>query len=263
METLRVPFFIGALVLMAVVVVVETGSGLLGRGESVAIGGVAQALNSFPEEVREAFADLDDDQRAELTLLAVGDKPPGYGILYLALMDGILLFTVVLIAASLLVPERVHGRIQGVITFIFALLLILGAIALIFAVVVVLLVMVSLLLSVPFGTLAYLARYGFFNTGLAQGTLALLMTLKVAFVVALLLAQQRFLQNKGLVLMILLSFVATVIVTFLHGLVPRFLVSITDAIAAIIVGIIAVIAALVLLIGSVGSVVKALRPDRV
>jgi MFS superfamily sulfate permease-like transporter len=51
------------------------------------------------------------------------------------------------------------------------------------------------------------------------------MTLKIPFGVCLVLAQQRFRQNKGLVLMVLTFFVATAIVSFLHGLVPGFLVS--------------------------------------
>jgi hypothetical protein len=101
--------------------------------------------------------------------------------------------------------------------------------------------------------LIYLAVYGFFNRGGAGITLGLLMTLKIAFGVCLVLAQQRFLQNRGLVLMVLTSFAATAIISFLHGLVPGFLVSITDAIGAIIVAIPAVIWAIFLLFGSLGS----------
>jgi hypothetical protein len=88
------------------------------------------------------------------------------------------------------------------------------------------------------------------------------MSLKLAFAVVLLLAHQRFLQNKGLVLIILTSLLANVILSFLHGIVPRLLVSITDAIGAIVVGILAAVWALIFLIGSIPAIVKALRVDR-
>ena len=187
---------------------------------------------------------------------------PGKGIPYLALVDGLLLFTMLLIALSLLIPERVHGRVQGIATLIFSLLLLLGAIALIFVAVGLLVLMLSLFLSIPFGTIAYMAAFADFKVGAARGTLGALMTLKIVFAVALVLSQQRFLENKGLILLILTSLLANVIISILHGFVPGFLVSITDDIGAIVVGILAAIWALVFLIGSIKSVIKALRVDR-
>jgi hypothetical protein len=124
--------------------------------------------------------------------------------------------------------------VQGCTTAVFAVLLILGGLALLIAVITLLTVMVGLFLAAPFGTLVYMAIYGFFNRGGASVTLSLLMALKVGFVLSLVMAQQRFLQNKGLILLILTSFAATMITGFFHGVVPLFLVSITDAIAAII-----------------------------
>jgi hypothetical protein len=88
------------------------------------------------------------------------------------------------------------------------------------------------------------------------------MLLKFGLSICLVLAQQRFFQGKGLVLLILTSLLGTVIVNFLLGLVPGVLVSVTDAIAALIVGIIAVIWGFILLIGSLVSIVKVLRLDR-
>jgi hypothetical protein len=64
------------------------------------------------------------------------------------------------------------------------------------------------------------------------------------------------------VLLIVTSLVANLIVTFLHGIVPLFLVSITDAIAAIVVAIIGIIWAIVLLIGAIVAIVKVLRLSR-
>lgn len=61
-----------------------------------------------------------------LTLLvevgAVGWPTPGYGIPYVALLDGLLLFTVGLMGIALVVPERVHGRVQGIATLVVSLL---------------------------------------------------------------------------------------------------------------------------------------------
>src|SRR4051794_28447583 len=59
--------------------------------------------------------------------------------------------------------------------------------------------------------------------------------------VCLVAAHQRFLEQKGLVLTILSS----VIISLLHGFVPRFLVAVTDTVAAIVVDILALIWALV------------------
>jgi VanZ family protein len=85
------------------------------------------------------------------------------------------------------------------------------------------------------------------------------MGLKLGFVVCLLLAHQRFLQNKGLVLLVLTSLLANLIIGFLHNFVPLPLVSITDAIGAIVVAILAVIWALVLLIFAIISIIKAIH----
>jgi hypothetical protein len=231
-ESLRTPFFVVAVLALVLVVLVELASvGFLGTATIAPAG----------------YRDL---------------PTPGYGIPYLALLDGLLLFTVVLMAVSLVVPERVHGRVQGIVTLIFSLLLLLGAILLIFVAIGLLILMVSLLLAVPFGTIAYMAAFSHFSVGAARGTLGALMTLKLVFAVCLVLAQQRFLENKGLVLLILTSLLANIIVSFLHGFVPGFLVSITDDIGAIVVGILAAIWALVFLIGSIPAVIKALRVDR-
>jgi hypothetical protein len=72
-------------------------------------------------------------------------------------------------------------------------------------------------------------------------------------------AQQRFIQNKGLVALVITTLVANLVVAFLHGIVPGILVSITDAIAAIVLAIVAIIWGLVLAIGSIPSIVNAIR----
>src|SRR5581483_1704773 len=231
LDDLRKPFFYIALALLGVLVLVELGS-------TAYLGSTVQS-------------------KAALNL-----PTPGLGIPYLALLDGLLLFTATLIALSLIVPERVQGRVQGIATLIVSLLVLLASIAMIFVAIGLLMLMVSLFLAIPFGTLVYLGMFGDFSLGAARATLAFLMTLKLAFGIFLLLAHQRFLENKGLVLIIFTSLLANVVVSFLQGLVPTLLVSITDAVAAIVVGILAAIWALIFLIGSIPSVIKALRVDR-
>ena len=116
--------------------------------------------------------------------------------------------------------------------------------------------MVTLLMAVPFGTIAYMAIWANFGTSGARAVLSVLTTLKIIFAVCLVLAHQRFLQNKGLVLIIITSFVANLIIAFLYGFVPGFLASITDDLAAIVICILAIIWAVVYLIGGVVSVIK-------
>jgi hypothetical protein len=182
---------------------------------------------------------------------------PGYGILSLAFLDSITLFITVLIALPMVFPKRFLGRIQGIVTLIFSILLLIADIVMIIGAFVLLILMVSLLLAPIFGTIAYLAIYGRFDTDSARNTLALVMTLKLFFALCLLLAQQSFLKNKGLVFMVLLTLLCTFLVSFLQGFVPGILASITDDIAALIVGIITAILAIIQLILSIVSVVKA------
>ncbi len=228
-DTLRKPFFIIALVLMILTVLAEVGS-----------------VFYFHAVAKEGGL----------------DSPPGLGISYLAILDGLVLFTILLIGAPLLITDRVHGRIQGIMTFIVALLTLLGAIAMIFSALALLLLMVSLLFAIPFGTIVYMAEYADFDKTAASVALSMVMTLKLGFAVFLVLAHQRFLENKGLILIILTSFLATIVLTFLHKIVPGFLVSITDDIGAIIIALLAAIWAIFYLIGSIPAIVKALRLDK-
>jgi hypothetical protein len=257
MDDLRRPLFIAALALIALVVLLELGADwLLPVPDPAALSSLIPADDAA---LREAYAELDAD---EVNAILGQAKPPGLAIRYLALMDGILLFTLGLMAVGMVIGPGLHGRIHGIVTLVVAILLLLAAIGLVLTVALPrLLLMVALFFSAPFGTLAYLAIYGFFNRGGATVLLSLLMTLKLGFVVCLVLAQQRMLQNKGLVLMIFTSLLAMVIISLLHGLVPLILVSITDAIAAIIVALLAAIWAVVMLIFSISAVIKALRPN--
>lgn len=225
-DKLRVPFFYAAIICLVVAFAVEIGSQFYLGTRSV-------------------------------------DLPsPGLGIVFLALLDWLLLFTILLMAAALIIPERIHGRIQGVITFIVGLVTMLGSFAAIFTAFGLLMLMVSLLLAVPFGTAIYFAGFANFKVGEAAATLTFIMTFKVAFVMFLVLAQQRFFQNKGLVLLIATSLLATVLLGFLHSIVPRFLAYITDDLGALISAVLAALWALFFLLGSLPAIVKAVRVDK-
>src|SRR5262249_46401644 len=137
-----------------------------------------------------------------------------------------------------------------------------GCIGLIFLALLLLTLMVTLLLAVPFGTIAYFAAYADFGVGAARLTLGIIMALKIAMVIFLILAQQQFIAVKGLVLLLLTSFLASIVVSLLHSIVPGFLVSILDSIAAIVVGVLGGILALTKLVGAVPGIVKGLRLDR-
>jgi hypothetical protein len=243
-SSLRTPFFVIALVFMTLAVLVELGS-------SHIIGGNG-AGSSLQQQAAEQDVEIDGD-------IGDVDEPPGRAISYLALVDGILLYTVLLMGLSLVIPERTHGRIQGVATLILSIVLIILAFILSLIAFIELLVMVALFLAVPFGTIAYLALWGFFPRGEAATVLSLLMLLKVAFIVFLVLAQQKFLQQKGLVALVLTSLVCMLIIGFLHGFVPLVVVSIVDTLSALIIGIIAIIWAIVLLIGAIPSIVSSIR----
>jgi hypothetical protein len=258
LDRLRTPVFVVALILVALGFCVEVGARLFLPMPQVDAIALRKEARAQLED-----ADLSPDERTTMVADMVeqakrGDKPPGLGVPALGLVDGLLLYTVLLMGLALLVPERIHGRLQGVVSLLVALLVLLASIAVILAAFAKLVLMLALLFATPFGTIAYFALFGAFNRGGAAVALSLAMTCKLAGAGALIVAHQRFLQNKGLVLLIVTALVATLVVSFLHGLVPIVLVSITDAIAAIVVGILAAVWAIVMLIGAIVAIVKAI-----
>ena len=199
---------------------------------------------------------------AGIVALVARGETVGLAMRDMALLDGLLLFTLLLLSAPLLLPERFLAKSQGIVSLVVSLLALLGAIVMIFVAIGLLMLMVGLLLAVPFGTIVYFVKWGGFSRGTAATTLATLMGLKLGIAVCLLLAHQRFLAHKSLVLLVLTSLLANVVIAFLHGIVPGPLASITDAIAAIVVCVLAAIWAIVLLIASLPSIVKAVRVDQ-
>ncbi|MDG4752044.1 hypothetical protein O7630_13905 [Micromonospora sp. WMMD718] len=243
MGELRKPFLLLALLAVALVVGVELGAAALTGG-----GDASGALR-------------DNAGRLGVELGDVGavSEPSGRGIGYLALIDVVALWTTGLFCLSLVLPDRMQGRVQGVATLVFSIVLLLVSLVLLIVAFIELTVMVSLFLAPPFGTLAYLAVWGFFPVDDAAVLLGLALLLKLVWVALLLAAQPRFLRNKGLVALALTTLLCTVVLQFLHGLVPVILVSILDDLGAVVFAVVALIWALVLLIGSIPAIVKAIR----
>jgi len=226
LDSLRKPVFLIALIAIGLTVLVELSSIAL-------IGNVTHAASSLGVSIN------------------------GQGIPSMSILDGLIFYAMVVMAIALILPERFQSKIQGVATIIVALLLLLACVVRIFVDLQMLFLMIGLLLAVPFGTIAYLAIWGHFDTGSARVALSLIMFLKIAFCACLVIAQQRFLKNKGLVLIIITSLAANLLIAFLYGLVPGFLVSILDEVAAIVVCVLAAIWIVIYLIGGVISTVTA------
>ena len=185
-------------------------------------------------------------------------KTPGYAINALALVDGVLLYSLIWMLLSVVAPRSITGRAQGCITLILSFFGCLGTIGLIFAALGLLMLMVALLVAVPFGTIAYLAGWGHFARDAAAATLALAMILKIAFLILLVFAHQRFLQNKGLLVLVGLSLGLTWLIAFVHAFLPIFLVSIGDQLMALVICIVAAIWLLLLLVGALIATIKAI-----
>jgi len=226
---MRKPFFVAALVIAAVIVLVEIGSVVIGAGST---------------EASSVSADL---------------QAPGIAIPYMAVVDGLLLYAVALLGAPLIIPAGLHGKIQGVLSLCVSLGALIGAVSMILGGVALLTLMITLLTAVPFGTIVYMAKYSNFNLDLAAVSLSTLMAAKLAFAACLIVAHERFLLHKSLVLLLLTSLLSNIIVAFMHGLPPSFLASITDAIAGIVVVTLGVLWALFLLLASLPSILKAVK----
>lgn len=248
-----VPFVVGLVLFVLALLVDVVGPSVLPtppKGGPSVESAMSQALKK---------SGMSDDEIRDATQNAkkLSSEAPGLGIQYLALLDGLVVYSVLLMAMALLLPDRVQGRLQGILSLIVSLLGVIGSILLIIVAFILLMVMVAMFLAVPFGTIAYLAIYGSFDTGGATAVLSILLLLKLAASVCLLLAHPRFLQNKGLVFLILTALLGQFLLTILHAVVPGILCSITDTLGAIVIAILAAIWLIVMFVFSIISIVKA------
>lgn len=241
----RKPFLLLAGFALLLVVLVELGSGPA-LGDGVA-GSIGEAAAGVPGAEPEMLAGV------------TTEVPRGNGIRYLVLVDGFLLFSVVMLIGSVLVSQRVWGRVQGIITLVFSFLWLLLTMVMALVAFVLLMVMVGLFLSPPFGTIAYLAIWGWFPRGQSAVVLGLLLFLKLVFVGCLVLAQQRFLRVVPLMAHVAVSFLVQVVLGLVHGFLPLVLVSIGDQVWALVVAVVALVGTVVTLVSSLPAVVNAAR----
>lgn len=260
-DSLRKPFLIAAVLVVLVALLSCLGSSLV-TGPPPFADRVSSTLSN-PQTIAllDTF-DIDADDARDSLSDTRPEDPPGMGIPALALIQGLLLLVLIITAAPLLIGERVTGILTGAVSIIGGLVALLAAIATAITSFVALMLMVSLLLSVPFGTMAYLAIFGSFDTGGAAVFTSLVLGLTLGCLVLLVLAQQRFLTGKGLMLLLITAALLTFVTALLHSIVPGFLVSITDALAALITAIVSAIWALLVLIGGIVAAVRVLRLGR-
>ncbi len=257
LDRLRRPFFLAALIAWLLVVLVEIGASFLPVPDLSVAELRAAILRDLPAgEEPPSNAELQDMIRARQ------DKPPrpGYAITALVAFDGLVFLGLFWMGAGLVISRGVVGRVQGIVSLIVALVTIVAGIIAFFVLLALLLVMLGLFLAPPFGTIAYLAIWGFFSRGPAAATLGILLALKVGAAVLLVLAQQDFLKRKSLLVVLGLSLLLTVLIRFLHGFPPLVVVSITDVLAALIILVVSILWAVLVLIGAILATVKALRP---
>jgi hypothetical protein len=191
--------------------------------------------------------------------LGVTRDAPGIAIIALVAIDIALLLRFALTTFGTLVSGSLQGKIDGLATLIAGILLVLFGITTALAALALLMLMVGLVLAPPFGTAFYMVAFGSFATGAASTLLSLAMLLKLGGMAAFVAWNIHVLCSKSTVLLALTSLLLSAVVSLLHGLVPRFLVSITDAIAAIIIGIVCIVWGIVLAIFGVPAVVRAAR----
>ncbi len=216
MEKLRKPFFYTATIILFISLLIELSTGLFG-------------------------------QQLEI---------PGLGIPSIALIDSLLVFVITMMLLNVLVSPALIGKISGISTLIFSLIILIVSVVVLFTSLIKLVSMISLLLAAPFGTISYFALFTPFERAKAAFVLSILISLKLLFAIFLVLAQQRFLENKGLIILIFTVLLATILVGFLHAFPPGFLASILDALAAIIVSIIALLWSLNFFIRSIPAITK-------
>lgn len=244
---IRRSLLVASFVLMALVLVLELAAPHLVGGERVT-GAAAVAISVG-----------DDGTGAEVASIG---EPPGRGISYLAFVDLALVFLLGQYLLSQVLTGRVHGRVTGIGTAVGSFVMVFVALIALIVAIVEIVIMIGLFFAFPFGTAAYLAVWGGFPRGQAAGLISALLVLQVVSLILLVLAQPKMLRQRGLVVVSIMALALKLVLSFLHGFVPRPMVAITDDLGAIVNALCGLVLAIVFLVVSIPSIVKALRVDR-
>ncbi len=260
-KRIRAPFLFIAVILIIACVLLELGG--TAALNATPIGGWLHSLQGQTANVDDLlsetglFDDIDIEEATDSVNSSV-KAPKGFGVPYLAIIDGIYAFTLLSTASGLVIPQGIQAQGQGIVTCFYAFSTCIAGIAAIYVAIAAVFLMIALLLAIPFGTIVYFIKFADFNRSTPMAILSLTMLLKIIAVIMLPLAHQGFVFRPGLIVLVLASFICNIIVVFLLSLPPGFLVSITDAIAGIIVAIIGVICSIPLLIGAILSIISVL-----
>ncbi len=237
----------------------------VGSGWLISPPRLADRIRRLQNDPSSAPSGIDSDDLADLSTSDFGEAagdPPGLGIPNLALPIGLLLCVLVLMVLATLIGHRATSIVNVVVNIVGGLVgIVVGFIAAIVAFTM-LLMLVALFLAAPFGTLAYLAAFGFFDVDASSAALVAILVFLIVGAVFLVVAQQRVLTSKRLMFFVFLVLGLTLVTLILHTIVPGFLVSITDALAALITAIVAVIWGIAMLIGGIIALIKQLNLGR-
>ncbi|KQZ07219.1 hypothetical protein ASD19_12245 [Microbacterium sp. Root53] len=193
---------------------------------------------------------------------AEAEDPPGLGIPFLALPLALTLLMVGIMALPLLIGHRAGALVNGIASLVGGLGAAVAGVLLALLAFAALTTMVALFLAAPFGTLAYLAVFGFFDVGASAAILGAALVLQLAAVAFLIVAQPRMLGSKRMVFFLLLVLLLTLLTMVLHSVVPGIVVSIADALAALITAVVGAVWGFLVLIGGVVAVLKQLSLGR-
>jgi hypothetical protein len=251
-ERLNRPLFLVALASLAVAVAVEIASTALippAGSDQGAIGDVLDSQELSSGEIEDAVGQIE----------AGGSRDAGVALPLLALLDGLLLVTMLGLGLAFVVPHRILARVVAPANLVVSIATIVTGVTMFAATLALLFLMLGLFLAFPFGTVAYLARWGSFPRAEVEVASGIVLGLKLAFCGFALAASPRLLGQKALVALVATSFVTQLVVAFLHGLAPLPLVSILDAVAGLVVVVVAVAWAVVIATGSAHGTVRVLR----
>ena len=184
----------------------------------------------------------------------------GLGIRSLIFLDVIIAYVVGLILLEFFPPvAAMFSRVQGPVTLVLSAIGALASLVFVIAAINLITLMLALLLSPPFGTVAYFAVWGTFNKTPSRIVVDLALFLKIVGVAFVLVSYPSFLKNRKLMLLLLCSVGLTFVLGLLHALPPSFLVAITDALGAIITGIVALVWMIAFLIGAIFAIIRLVR----
>lgn len=258
-------FIIVALIVAGVLLAVEGIS--LGVNFGDAADKLADNMNSVTEDgyalaceaegcTTSTCSDDCDLDRSDLDIES-DFEPTGLGIPADALMSLWLFIAVALILVGTIPKKGAIPLITGIVNVVAGIIILILSIVVIFGALAKLLFMLGLLMAFPFGPLIYLALFGWFARSAAAGTLGFALLAKAATGILLVIGNRSMLKVPSMVILILCTILCGIIVAFLHAIVPVFLVSVTDALAAIIVGIIVLIWSIFFLIGGIVQLITA------